>query len=79
MNTEMSFGVPRRTIGQLFRQGWAEIPEVMSSTGMAFIGIAMATYGCYQYAQKDGDNRRYKHTYVVMRPDDPRVSKIRKD
>lgn len=78
-NVKMSFGAPRRTIGQLFRQGWAEIPEVMSSSFMAIIGIGLASVGAYKYAKYDGDNRRYKMTYVVMRPDDPRVAKIRKE
>lgn len=69
----------RRSLGQLLKQGWNEIPEVIGSTGMALVGVALATVGCYNYVKQDGDNRRYKSNYVVMRPDDPRVKLIRKD
>lgn len=69
----------RRTLGQLIQQGWNEIPEILASTGLAIAGIGMATVGCYNYVKMDGDNRRYKMTYVVMRPDDPKVQTIRKD
>ncbi|XP_032510878.2 uncharacterized protein LOC116765515 [Danaus plexippus] len=68
-----------RTIGQLLKQGWNEIPEILASTGLAVVGIAMGTIGCYNYVKSDGDNRRYKNIYVIMRPDDPRVEKIRKN
>ncbi|XP_053601224.1 uncharacterized protein NdufA3 [Plodia interpunctella] len=69
----------RRTIGQLLKQGWNEIPEVIASTGMALIGVAVGFYACNKYEKENGDNRRYKQTYVIMRPDDPRVKLIRKD
>lgn len=69
----------RRTLGQLLQQGWTEIPEVLSTTGVALVGITLGVIGCYKYAQNDGDNKRYKMTYVVMRPDDPKAKLIRKD
>ncbi|XP_026726478.1 uncharacterized protein LOC113492941 [Trichoplusia ni] len=69
----------RRGLGQLLQQGWNEIPEVLASTGLAFAGIGLATVGCYNYVKTDGDNRRYKSTYVVMRSDDPKAKLIRKD
>ncbi|KAJ8733748.1 hypothetical protein PYW07_014299 [Mythimna separata] len=69
----------RRTLGQLLQQGWCEIPEVFASTGLALAGIAMATVGCYNYVKSDGDNRRYKNTFVILRSDDPKVKRIRKD
>lgn len=69
----------RRTIGQLIKQGWDEIPEVLATTGMGVIGLALAGIGAYNYYNTDGDNRRYKWTYVVMRPDDPKAKLIRKD
>ncbi|KAL0849804.1 hypothetical protein ABMA28_011746 [Loxostege sticticalis] len=75
----MAATASRRTLGQLLRQGYHEIPEIFASTGIALVGIAMATVGCYNYMKNDGDNRRYKMTYVVMRPDDPRVKSIKKD
>lgn len=78
MSTLAARAASRRTFGQLIKQGWNEYPEIVASTGLAFIGIGLATIGCYNYAKTDGDNRRYKNTYVIMRPDDPRVQKIRK-
>ncbi|XP_026752498.1 uncharacterized protein LOC113512780 [Galleria mellonella] len=75
----MAAPASRVTIGQLLKQGWNEIPEILATTGLAFVGIGLATIGCYNYTKNDGDNRRYKMTYVIMRPDDPRVQKIRKD
>lgn len=79
MTTLAARAASRRTLGQLLKQGWHEFPEVVASTGVAFIGIGLATAGCYKYAKTDGDNRRYKNTYVIMRPDDPKVQKIRKN
>ncbi|XP_023934360.1 uncharacterized protein LOC112043269 [Bicyclus anynana] len=75
----MAAHASRRTLGQLLQQGWNEIPEVLASSGLAIFGLGLGTYACYDYVKKDGDNRRYKHVYVIMRPDDPRVAKIRKD
>ncbi|XP_013163452.1 PREDICTED: uncharacterized protein LOC106114697 [Papilio xuthus] len=75
----MAAPATRRTIGQLFQQGWNEIPEVMASTGLAIVGIGLGVLGVYNYDKRDGDNKRYKQVYVIMRPDDPRVAKIRKD
>lgn len=69
----------RRTLGQLLQQGWTEIPEVLATTGLAVVGCAMATIGCYNYTKMDGDNRRYKSTYVILRPDDPKAKLIRKE
>lgn len=63
----------------LFKQGWNEIPEVVGSSVMAVIGLGLAAIGVAGYYAKDGDNRKYKSTYVVMRPDDPRVAKVHKD
>lgn len=75
----MAAPATRRTLGQLLQQGWTEIPEVLATTGLALAGIAMATIGCYNYVKTDGDNRRYKSTYVVLRPDDPKAKLIRKE
>lgn len=72
-------GATRRSLGQLLQQGWNEIPEVLGTTGIALVGIAMATVGCYNYVKMDGDNRRYKSTYVIFRSDDPKAKLIRKD
>lgn len=75
----MASVAPRRTLSQLIRQGWNEIPEIFASSAAGLLGIGLAIAGCYNYEKNDGDNRRYKLVYVIMRPDDPRVQKIRKD
>ncbi|XP_028039488.1 uncharacterized protein LOC114249960 [Bombyx mandarina] len=69
----------RKSLGQLIQQGWNEIPEIFASTGLGLVGIGLGVLGAYNYVKNDGDNRRYKGTYVVMRPDDPRVKLIRKE
>lgn len=63
----------------LFKQGWNEIPEVVGSSFMAVLGFGMAGFGLWNYYRKDGDNRRYKTGYVVMRSSDPRAAKVHKD
>ncbi|CAH2267829.1 jg5765 [Pararge aegeria aegeria] len=75
----MAANATRRTFGQLLQQGWTEIPEIMASSGLAITGLVLGTYACYEYVKNDGDNRRYKKVYVIMRPDDPRVSKIKRE
>lgn len=75
----MAGAASRRSLGQLLQQGWNEIPEILASTGVAFVGMGLATIGCYNYVKNDGNNRRYKMTYVVMRPDDPKAKLIRKE
>ncbi|XP_068629017.1 uncharacterized protein NdufA3 [Battus philenor] len=75
----MAAPATRRTLGQLLQQGWNEIPEVIGSTGLAVVGIVLGIVGVRNYIARDGDNKRYKQVYVIMRPDDPRVAKIRKD
>lgn len=68
----------RRSIGQLLKQGWNEIPEVLATTGLGLVGLGLGFIGCYNYAKNDGDNRKYKMSYTVVRPDDPRVQLINK-
>lgn len=51
----------------------------MGSGCYAAIGVCLGVFGVYKYYARDGDNRRYKQSYIVMRPDDPRVAKIHKD
>ncbi|XP_050684769.1 uncharacterized protein LOC126979488 [Leptidea sinapis] len=69
----------RRTLSQLIKQGYQEIPEIFASTALGLVGIGLGAYSCYRYVKNDGDNRRYKQVFIVMRPDDPRVQKLRKD
>lgn len=68
-----------RGLSYLWKKGWNEIPEVMGSGLYAVAGVFLGSIGIYKYYARDGDNRRYKQFYVVMRPDDPRVAKIHKD
>ncbi|CAH3858390.1 uncharacterized protein LOC123708284 [Pieris brassicae] len=75
----MAAQASRKTLAQLIRQGYDEIPEIYASSVLALVGIGLGTVGCYNYYKRDGDNKRYKKMYVVMRPDDPRVAKIRKE
>ncbi|XP_026468535.1 uncharacterized protein LOC113372423 [Ctenocephalides felis] len=68
----------RRSLGTLWRQGWNEIPEVMLSTAMGLAGVGISCYAIYRtYVLEGGDYRKYRMGYVVYRPDDPRVAKIR--
>lgn len=68
-----------RGVYGLLKRGWNEIPEVVGSTGIALIGLVIGGVGLVNYYAKDGDNRRYKSTYVVMRPEDPRAARVHKD
>ncbi|KYB27682.1 uncharacterized protein NdufA3 [Tribolium castaneum] len=69
----------RASIG-LLKRGWHEIPDVMGSGVMALIGLGLGAISFHLYYNvKDGDNRRYKIEYTVIRHDDPRAEKVRKD
>jgi len=59
--------------------GWNEIPEVMAANVLGMVGIGLAGIGLYRYYKNDGDNRRYKMSYVVYRPEDPRAARVHKD
>lgn len=64
-------------VGLLMR-GWNEIPEVMATTVLALVGVGIGTGSLWYYYKKDGDHKKYKLHYTVIRPDDPRVATIRK-
>ena len=51
----------------------------MGSAALGIVGLGMTAVGLYRYYKNDGDNRKYKMTYVVYRPDDPRAAKVHKD
>ncbi|XP_037940688.1 uncharacterized protein LOC119673476 [Teleopsis dalmanni] len=68
-----------RGIQSLFKRAWNEIPDVVGGTVHALIGLALTGIGLAKYYGGDGDNRKYKMAYVVMRPDDPRAAKVHKD
>lgn len=62
----------RKGLFGLLAKGCWDIPEIMGSSFMALIGIGLATVGCYNYLETDGDNREYKSTYYIVRAGDPR-------
>lgn len=61
----------------LLVRGWNEIPEIVGSTTVALMGGVFCAYSYLRYG--DGEKRRYKSFYTVMRPDDPRRRFIRED
>lgn len=67
------------TIVALLRQGWNEIPEVLSTGVGALFFVAAGMYAVHLYDKRGMENKRYKLLYTVMRPDDPRVAKVHKD
>ncbi|XP_065162886.1 uncharacterized protein NdufA3 [Atheta coriaria] len=69
---------PARGVVALFKRGWNEIPEVIGSTFMGFVGIGLALSGLAIYQKKDGDNRKYKLEYTVIRHDDPMAKFVHK-
>lgn len=71
--------VGRRTLGQLLRQGWNEIPEVVGATAGGIIGLGFMGVAAYLYKKKDLQNRRFKMVPTVVRPDDPRAKYARYD
>lgn len=68
-----------KTSVSLLKRGWNEIPEVLGGTFMALIGIGLGCTGLAIYKSKDGDNRKHKFEYVVVRSDDPIAKTVRKD
>ncbi|KAF2902513.1 hypothetical protein ILUMI_03675 [Ignelater luminosus] len=62
----------------LFKRGWHEIPEVIGSSFMALIGLGLMGTGYTLYVIKDGDNRKHKMDYIVIRHDDPKAARVRK-
>lgn len=69
----------KQTLTSLLKRGWNEVPDIVAGTAVAIVGLGLGLIGLTTYYGKDGDNRKYKLTYVVMRPDDPRASRVHKD
>lgn len=74
----MSAAAPSRGLVGLLKRGWNEIPEVIGSGFMSLIGIGLGAYGLWHYYSIDGDNRKYRDSYTVIRHDDPRAAKVHK-
>lgn len=68
-----------RGLVALFKRGWNEIPEIIGSSFMALVGIGLGVTALYNYYSKDGDNRRHKLEYTVVRHDSPEAARVRKD
>uniref|UniRef100_A0A1A9WB06 Uncharacterized protein n=1 Tax=Glossina brevipalpis TaxID=37001 RepID=A0A1A9WB06_9MUSC len=61
----------------LLTRAWNEIPDIVAGSVLALIGVGLGVIGLANYYSHDGDNRRFKLTYVVMRPDDPKAAKCK--
>jgi hypothetical protein len=51
----------------------------MAASAAGLVGVIGCGYGCYRYYANDGDNRKYKNSYIVYRPEDPRAAKVHRD
>lgn len=67
---------PKTLIGY-FKKAWWEIPEVMGATAHGLAGLIMGSIGLYNIIKNDGNNPEYKKTFMIMRPNDPRVKKLK--
>lgn len=70
---------PKKGLVALFKRGWTEIPEIMGSSFMGLIGIGLGAYAVKNYYDKDGDFRRHKLSYTVIRDDDPLAKRYKYD
>lgn len=61
------------------RKLWNEKPELVGSSFMALVGVAIMAETCRIYFRDNKDNRRYREKYTVIRHDDPRASTLRQD
>ncbi|EZA58948.1 hypothetical protein DMN91_010679 [Ooceraea biroi] len=59
-----------------WRKGWTEIPVVMGASILATIGFSLAGFALY-YGKRHDLTPKYRQEYVIYRPDDPRVKKIK--
>ena len=72
---------PENYGGSYWKNACAEIPEVLLGSVFTFWGLGIMAYATY-FNEREVDrttNRPYRYHYTVIRPDDPRVSKIRMD
>lgn len=61
----------------LFKRGWHEIPEIMGSGMQGLLGFVLAGSALWMYCAKDGNNRKFKMNYTVIRHDDPKAACVR--
>ncbi|CAH0722944.1 unnamed protein product, partial [Brenthis ino] len=65
------------TLFGLFKKAWWEIPEIMASSCLAIAGVVMGCIAVNNYIKNDGDNREFKKIFMIMRPEDPRVPRLK--
>lgn len=63
----------------LMKQAWNEIPETVCGLVLGVVSLAGAFTALHFYEKNDMDNSRYKYNFLIMRPDDPRVARIKRD
>lgn len=68
-----------RGLVALFRRGWHEIPEIIGASFMGIVGLGFAGAALKIYYDKDGDFRRHKLQYTVIRHDDPEAQRYKYD
>lgn len=68
-----------RGLVALFKRGWNEIPEIIGATFMGLIGLGLSATALKIYYDKDGDFRRHKLQYTVIRDDDPLAKRYKYD
>jgi len=73
----MTAPAARKSLVQLWKQGWNELPEIMGSSMFALFGIGIGIYSVRRYYKEELYNHRYKDLYLVYRPEDPRAARIR--
>ncbi|KAH1002011.1 uncharacterized protein LOC109533122 [Dendroctonus ponderosae] len=61
----------------LLKKYWNEQPELVGSGAMGILGLGLLIWGGFKYYEKDGNNRRYRGHYIVLRHDDPAVQKLK--
>jgi len=62
-----------------WKRGWNEIPEVMAGTGLLIGGAAYTGYRSYLMYNTENRTKQFKHTYTIMRPDDPDTKWLRRN
>jgi hypothetical protein len=71
---------PEKYGGSYLKNAWAEVPELLFGAPYFIGGIGLMCY--LWYKNSNGDyftNRPYKPYYTIMRPDDPRVDRIKSE
>ncbi|CAH0563727.1 unnamed protein product [Brassicogethes aeneus] len=73
----MSHVKPKPSIS-LFKQLWNDWPELVGSHFMGTLGLLLCGGSLLLYYKKDGDFRKHKLEYTVIRDDDCMADKYKK-